>query len=238
MIIGIAAVILVLFQWDDAALWVRDTNQDTPARIRIQQPGLESFALQVASSPEKINRLHQVVPRSQALTLGGQLVTIGVWMWADQPGKANLPQITSIVPPGDPQRNQPQVVQLSQEPQFFTTIVEIPDNSTRLIFTLNPFEGFDQGNNIYYSRPIMTAGEINTDEPPELLNADLSGGTWSGIQFTNLVRNPDGLGVWPRLRPAVIVLLGKIDYRLEETISWTISLLDIQGTSWFVQGSI
>ena len=52
------------------------------------------------------------------------------------------------------------------------------------------------------------------------------------------MRNSEGRGVWPRLRPTVINLLGKVDYRLEETISWTISLLDLQGTGWFVQSSI
>lgn len=235
--VGIAVAILFLFQWDDPALWIRDTNQDTSAHTRIQQPGLGRYALQITSSPEKVNRLHQVLPRPQTLSIQGMPVTIGVWMWADQPGPANLPQITSISPSGDEQSTPAQVVQLSQEPRFFAYTITISEEGSRPILLLNPFENLVQPNIVYFSRLVLAAGEFKPDVPPEL-DKDSSGGTWSGLQFTNLVRNPEGLGSWPRLRPAVITLLGKIDYRLEETISWTVSLLDLQGTSWFVQASI
>jgi len=236
--IGVIAATLVLFQWDDPALWIRDTNQDAPARIRTQQPGVGQFALQITSSSEKVNRLHQVLPRSQALTLPGMPVTIGVWMWADQPGNANLPQITSILPSGDTQTNLPQVEQISQEPNFYAYTVDIPVESSRLILELNPFDNTVSQNTVYYSLPVLAAGEFPHDGPPELREPGSLSGTWSGIPFTNLVRNSEGQGVWPRLRPTVINLLGKVDYRLQETISWTISLLDLQGTGWFVQSSI
>ena len=235
--IGIFIVSLVLFQWDDPALWIRDTNQDTPARIRSQQPGMGKFALQITSSPDKVNRLHQILPKSPVLNLQGMPVTIGVWMWADQPGLVNLPQISSIDPSGDVQVTPAQQVQLSQEPRYFAYTIPVPKVSSRPILLLNPFGKFDQINTIYYSQLVLAPGEFDREVPP-IFNKKSSGGTWSGIPFTNLVRNPEGLRIWPRLRPAVINLLGKIDYRLEETISWTISLLDIQGTSWFVQASI
>ena len=235
--IGVLLVSLVLlFQWDDPALWIRDTNQDTPARIRSQQPVVGKFALQIASSPEKVNRLHQILPRSRDLNLQGIPVTIGVWMWADQPGPVNLPQISSVDPSGDKQVTPAQEVQLSREPRFFAYTILVPKESSRPILLLNPFENYDQINTVYYSQLVLAAGEFNSEVSP-VLDKNSSTGTWSGIPFTNLVRNPEGLGIWPRLRPAVINLLGKIDYRLEDTISWTISLLDVKGTGWFVQAS-
>jgi len=235
--VAVAAAVLALFQWDDPAMWIRDTNQDTPAHVRIQQPGIGSYALQITTSPEKVNRLHQILPSSQAQSIRGMPVTIGAWMWADQPGQANLPQISSIGSSGDKQTTPAQVVQLSREPRFFAYTMTVSKDSRRPIFLLNPFENLSQLNTIYYSRLVLAAGEFNPDVPPDL-DPGSSSGTWSGVQFTNLVRNPEGLGGWPRLRPAVITLLGKIDYRLEESIGWTISLLDLKGTSWFVQASI
>ena len=181
--IGIMAATLVLFQWDDPALWIRDTNQDAPARIRTQQPGMVRYALQITSSPEKVNRLHQVLPRSHVLKLQGMPVTIGVWMWADRPGPVNLPQITTIFPEGDTQSNVAQVVQLSPEPHFFAYTVEVPVDSSRLIFELSPFDTYERENTVYYSLPIMAAGEFSPDVPPELRESgSLSGNlVWNSV---------------------------------------------------------
>jgi hypothetical protein len=185
------------FRWGDAALWHRATSQPAATRQLNDRAVLGKYVLMLSSRYPKpqswLGDLSQLFPENAARQMRGQMVTLGVWMWADQPTNAYLPFLMSYFPPLR------QVVKLGTEPAFFAYQLELPADSEHIIIALQP--GLKAGQNIlfYYDGIVLALGGRPLDEIPRFTQPDGSQGEWGGQPFTNLIRNPSAEDAGPRI---------------------------------------
>jgi len=233
--IVIAAIfgLLVLFEWGDAALWYRASNQNEPTRVLAQIDGNQSYAIQlVDESTEHNPALYQTLLSQDLHTISGNQVTIGAWMWADRPTEAYLPRIMFINSKGQ-RWVEAKLVNITQQPTFYAYKVRLPIDISRAYIAIKPFKNIDQVGIINISNPVVVAGVYDPKTSPQFNDQTARQGNWAGKPFTNLVRNAGTINSWPKFRDYVYMIADAIDYRLAEGIGHVIYTLDFKGTSWY-----
>ncbi len=155
-----------VFQADMAQAWY-------PYGRRIASPvaPFGEHALQLAGKQPAM----QVIPPTQIQALRGQTITIGAWMWADQPVETQLPLLVTYQYNGEQSASPHTRVTLTQTPTFYSQSWQVPQDaaSARLILPRAA-----NGEPLYYDNLIFIAGEISAASAPETLAAQ------------NLARNP------------------------------------------------
>ncbi len=232
LLLGISAV-----TWGDAALWYRSNDQEEMTRLRSDQAVSGKFVLQLngsaITSPRWLVPVFQPLPREQGRLLAGNMVTMGVWMWADQPVQTRTP----ILHAGSQVFSE--VVSLTQTPIFYALPAEISPESTRIWVTLAPFasQKAGAGHVVYYDGFVLAAGERPLDESPVFLDENGTYGEWGGQPFENSLRNASFERAGPRIR-LWLDKLGALFLPDNSRPSFILaSVFDPQGSSWFFQSS-
>jgi hypothetical protein len=227
----------IIFQWDDAALWYRDTTQDEPTRVIAPVQPLQGNALQVvidsqASSPS----LFQIVIPEAGHSLPGKTVTLGSWVWSNVPMAINSPDLLIINKKRETVRLGSPTIQIGTDPVFTSLSFRIPEDATRVYVVLSPSTSSAPAGKVYFAGPILVEGERPVNSHPIFHDRSMSTGEWGG-PFTNLVRNADVAQAWPKIRSDVVHLTNKVSANLDNELYWMIDLLDVRGNSWFLVGS-
>jgi hypothetical protein len=233
VVIGILVSFLILFEWGDAALWYRSTEQNEPTREEVQINGNSSYAIDlVDESADYSPALYQTLINGDVNEISGAVVTIGAWMWADQPVEAYPPRFMFINSKGQKWiRTRP--VMLTTQPTFFTYKVRLPVEPGRAYIVLKPFDDGTKTGKIYYFNPVLAQGRYNLTKIPNFSDVNASRGEWAGRSFKNLVRNAGTIQAWPKFRDYVYIFANAIDYRLAEGLGHVIYSLDYKGTAWY-----
>ncbi len=238
VVLTVCVALLILFEWGDAGLWYRATYQSEPTRVSVQIDGNQAYALQlVDESTTHDTALYQTLLTGNLHEISGTQVTIGAWMWAEQPIIANPPLFMFINSKGQKWINANPVT-LSQKPTFFAYKVTLPVDPGRAYIVLKPFTNGEQVGKIYYSKPVLVAGKFDPRKTPQFTDATASRGDWGGKQFQNLVRNAGATQAWPKFRDYVYTIADTIDYRLAEGIGHVIYTLDYKGTAWYTSSTL
>jgi hypothetical protein len=190
--IAIAAAVVAVLEWGDAASWYPSPVQPVPARVAPNGSAWGTHALRLQASPDnKRMELSQPLLRPDIITLQGQTVTLGAWIWSDTPGSAVLPMLW------DGFNWNPRVVQVSTEPAFYAWQVQVPDDASRLWVRLvqNSAE-----RNFYYDGVVLIAGERRDGTAPVFSDSQGRAGQWAGQPFHNYVRNASAETSAPRVR--------------------------------------
>ncbi|MBN1535641.1 MAG: DUF2142 domain-containing protein [Anaerolineales bacterium] len=233
IMVAVFTALLALFEWGDAALWYRATIQNEPTRVQAQIDGSPLYALQlVDESSEHTPILYQTLLNADLQKISGAQVTIGAWMWADQPMEAYPPQFMFVNAKGQKWVHTAPVM-LRQQPTFYAYKVRLPVNLSRAYIAIKPFGGNEHVGKIYYANPVLAEGVYARRIPPEFTDDSTVHGTWAGKSFTNLVRNAGTIQSWPKFRDYVYTIADKIDYRLAEGIGHVLYTLDFKGTAWY-----
>jgi hypothetical protein len=249
ILIGVASciAIIIVFNWGDAARWLRANYQDFPSRVQIQGNLDKTYALQGKTYPDITWGLNypswnpgffQLIPIEVGNQLRGKTVTIGAWVWSDRNIHGYGPGLNSLREFQDQWFGFKQEL-LNEEPQFIATVVQLPEQQGRLQIWLRTTAIENQDAIIYFSGVILVEGVYPVDTPPQFTDVDGSQGVWDDRQFTNLARNAQFQHAWPYMEPNVFhILTSKIQDLNPFHISSFLSLfLDIPGTKWYTEGT-
>lgn len=198
-ILGLLLIFLALcvFRWGDAAYWYRVIPQGDRTRSLHSEAVIGKHVFRLSASPdEPLPRLAQIVPPDVKKDLIAQSVTLGAWIWASEPIKAQLPVLVTD------HESFSRVVQAGTEPLFFTIHAAPLKPTDHLNLILAPFTAaVDRPTEVYYDGLVMIPGNFETNRPPNFDDTNAREGNWDGLEFRNLIRNASAEGAWPWLRP-------------------------------------
>jgi hypothetical protein len=217
--------ILVVFSWGDAALWYRNTRQNYPTRTSGSEISEGQAAFRLSLRPEdSAVKLVQIIPSDQAAVLSGKPLTLGAWIWASEPIEVPSPQFQVF----DGRQVFSKPVSLTTTPQFYALTFTPQGDTRRAWVTLSLGKDLAVSNSveIYYDGVVLAAGTFPMGEAPQF-NEDATSGTWGGLPFENLLRNPSAERSWLYLRPWADQFGSKVfsDYQGQESFSLTIYTL-------------
>lgn len=237
--VALVAGLSYLFRWGDAADWYVFTPQRQPSRLQTSAAPLGKDALQILATNGRYSYLGQWFSPSQIHSLRNKTVTLGAWMWADQPAQAYSPILVMGTNEGE-QPSQGQLVDLTTTPVFYSTTVLIPNDTAHMSLLLQPVLPQGGGVNFFYDGVTLLEGDFSTGQP-HYADASASRGTWNGHAFRNLVRNASGQAARLWLNPAVSVPFfshiyeGSFPANLDVFVA---SFQDLQGTGWYYRSCL
>jgi len=241
------AVIFIVFNWGDAARWLRATYQDFPSREPIQSDFYDGYILHGKVYPDdNWGQIYpswnpgffQFVPPDISSQLSGKTVTIGAWVWSNGNITGYGPGLNSLLQFQDRWLGFKQE-SLNEKPRFIASVVQLPEQQERLQIWLRTTSSESQADSIYFSGIILVEGAWPVNTPPEFMDSDGSQGIWGNRPFTNLVRNAQFQHAWPYVDPSIFqIVTSKIQDLNSVHISSFISLImDVPGTKWYTKTS-
>jgi hypothetical protein len=233
LLIGAILGSVIIFSWGDAILWYRTTLQDTPTRVvsSLSPLGDHAFELQIKKGDSPTyTQLRQIIPPDTVRELAGKIVTVGAWVWADQP--------LEIIPPGlfDPSGNlsKGSKVTVGVEPAFYAVRATFPRLTDRAWVSMAPLlKKADTSTRLYFDGLVLVEGEPPLEVAPEYDDGTLDSGIWGGYHFSNLLRNGSAEISGPRVRSWADDLATKFipdRGRLSQIIY---SLVDLKAAGWY-----
>lgn len=207
MATGLATLIMLTsIQWREPASWYRDPliGDGRPATgLSRDIPAAAPVGRQVLSLPASADSAARPLygPIADTAALAGQVVTIGGWIWADQPAEIAAPGLVLIntLEVGQTMRSS---IQISATPQFFSWPITMPANLLPVSFVLNTRLLTGSASRLFLDGVVVTPGRFPA-EPPQFSDDQARAGSWGGRPFTNLVRNASFERTGPSLRPWV-----------------------------------
>jgi hypothetical protein len=215
---GIGTVLAVT--WNQPAHWAVKSFQGEATRVETQSAPFGSHALQIGFSPDyEPPFLIQELPTSLVHELRGKNVTLGAWMWASRPISASVPTLQINYAPVSRE------VSLTQAPAFFSSTTFIPTDTYRLSVLLSPQVKIVNNVQYLFDGVLLTEGAFSPGSEPSFKNAELSSGTWNGVEFKNLLAGASGENAWPRIRPGLdrrlnTLLAGQASFMLHVLLDW------------------
>ncbi|HEU4329318.1 MAG TPA: hypothetical protein VFS21_39635 [Roseiflexaceae bacterium] len=214
--LGGALALLPVFAWGDSAYWYRwsyGATQPEATQARVAGAPLGEHAVVLDLAPgEPGHGIVSPLPPAVVASIAGKTVTVGGWIWADQP--------VAVSGPGPLYNNGGSSAFAAALPQYTLTTTptlviqrfSVPTNTTvlhLLIYGAAPQEA----SQIYLDGAFLIPGEFPADTAPRFDDARAATGEWNGQRFTNLIRNGSAEQGWPRLRPWVESLLFRYIHR-------------------------
>jgi hypothetical protein len=222
--VGIPIGIFFVFTSGDVAFWYQPIPQNTPTRVASTQAPLGSFVFQIdASSGVMSNNLIQLLSSSQVERFRGQKVTLGYWIWANQPVKFHSPLLRSD------QQTYSTSVEITTIPTFHTYTTKIAGNTRHLQIVLDAPS--KPGLFIYLDGLVLMKGDYSQRGKPAMSDAGAQHGIWAGKSFVNPIRNASAEQDWPHPRTLVQNLLSKVSPLQPNMV--LASLADWQNSRWY-----
>jgi hypothetical protein len=205
---GCAALLLLVFSWGDAAYWYHGDGEaahTSSTRVASTAAQAGAHAIVLEAQPGEARQLSNPLLGKQVQLAAGQTVTIGGWLWADQPAMPaaiglifKTPDMVWMQPSTHP-------IQPSAEPTFVAWTFEVPEQAFLLQYLLaaGAPAGSSAPAHLYLDGALIVVGSYPTDQAPVFDDQSASGGMWGGRRFANLLRNGSAEQGWPRLRPWV-----------------------------------
>jgi len=199
IMIGVVAVfvLLITFDWGDAASWYRCTAQKSPTRTdQTHILGDYAFRLETAAeiTPGWMHAFFQPIKIEKGKTLSNQTVTFGGWIWASEPVQIESPIIST------PSSQASISLELTQTPTFFAFQTTLPEDAWRTWFVLARRLPSDRDIEIYYDGLVFAQGDYPIESSPVFNSTLGTYGKWGGKPFQNLLQNPSAEVSGPRIR--------------------------------------
>ncbi|MEJ2710032.1 MAG: DUF2142 domain-containing protein [Anaerolineales bacterium] len=191
------AISIAVFSWGDAAGWTRQTDLLEQSRDTTSSAPLGNHAIRFTLTPQKpYARTFQILSGNQVRQLWDQTVTLGAWMWSDQPGKINSPLIRVD---GNTYSQQ---FEIDTKPHFYAFHATIAEDASQMQIFLAPHIPAEAGaTTIYYDGIVLVEGNRPLDQIPDFDNQIATHGSWGEQPFMNLVHGGSGESPWPFVRP-------------------------------------
>jgi hypothetical protein len=214
---GAIALLLLVFGWGDAAYWYHgpsDIVQTISTRAAGATP-LGSQSIMLEARPGGARQLLNPLLGEQVQSAAGHTVTVGGWLWTDQPGMAAELGLSFKTPEMIWATSSARPLQLTAKPTFVAWTFAAPPETFLLQYLLTARAPADPATpaHLYLDGALIVVGSYPADQAPTFDDAAASGGEWGGRRFTNLLRNGSGEQGWPRLRPWLDQALVKYIHR-------------------------
>ena len=231
-ITAVPLLLVAVFSWGDALLWIRMPNslQAVPTRILSSQAPVGRRALQIQVAPnEPITEIYQLLPEDQVIALRGKPVTLGGWIWATQPLTTNAFTLY------DGKRSFTKAFQIDTTPRFFALNFNMAADASHARVILVPGgPGSPDTNTIFYDGLTLVEGNRPLNVAPQFDDTKAQQGKWGGQVFSNLLRNASGetagpgIRLWPeKYKPNFL-----FTFSPELALGF---LLDWHGAGWYYQ---
>jgi hypothetical protein len=221
--------LLLIFTTGDVANWYQPDSQIAPTRLSSPLAPLGAYAFQLDSSTRvQANSLAQLLSPSQVQSLRGKKVTLGYWIWSDQPVKTSSPILK------DDQRAYSELVEVTSTPTFHAFIAKISGSTQHIQIDLaSPGKA---GMQVYVDGLVLVRGDLTQSGTPVWTDVNARRGNWAGKAFENPIRNASAEQGWPRLRTPVQELLAKTSPIRPNMI--LASLADWQNSRWYYRTTL
>lgn len=237
-------LLLLLFSFDDAALWYRWHFTDTlrtSTRVATPLAPVGEHALMLEAQPGQPGpRILTPLLNKDWQRLAGKTITVGGWLWADRPATVPSPALGVPTQPARFRTLEHQQVEVTSEPSFVAWTFEVPVQITALhyIFFIRTVPESEPPLRVFLDGAVVAEGSRPTSEPPVFDDSSGQSGMWGGQRFSNPVRNGSAEQPWPRLNPRIAATIdGSISLGSGRTPSLMLStLLDVERTSGLVLG--
>ncbi|MCJ7433625.1 MAG: DUF2142 domain-containing protein, partial [Anaerolineales bacterium] len=238
----IAFAILFSIRWGDPAFWYRVSSQPQSTRIKTAKAPFGEYAFKIEPNG---GFLGQFLSTPQVRPFRNKTITIGAWMWADQPITAMAPKISYyILSDALMLHSESKTVELTTTPTFVSYTINLPNDTVRAWLTLcsanalgyfcsadAPVYDDSASAMIYYDGIVLIPQELSAGEPT-FLDGDTLSGSWNGTAFENKARNNSAESGWFWLSPQVSSLVTKVAMFGGMDI-FIASIQDPQGTGWY-----
>lgn len=223
----------VLFDWKQPApaLFYASSDSAIPRAIKSENAPIgENIFIQTGQTYSSQGFYHVIEPNSLQEYLG-ESVSIGFWVWAEQPVTLRPPVLELDY----------QTIQLGYEdldvnelPKFFILSAQLPEQGIRL--WLRTFAINDKENCLYWDGFFLVRGDlIETSGNPQYLDINGELILWGGTTHTNLIRNGSAERTWPLFSSKVARVLGR-QINLSTTYLW--SVFDLQANGWYYRSAL
>jgi hypothetical protein len=201
------ALLLLVFGWGDAAYWYHGADEDaqtSSTRVAAVAP-LWSHTIALEMQPGATRQLINPLLGAQIQSTAGRTITIGGWLWTDQPAMSSMMGVMFKTPNMVGAQSSVHPIQPSATPTFVAWTFHVPKQTFLLQYLLvaRAPAGSAAPVHLYLDGALIVAGSYPTDKAPSFDDASASSGVWGGRRFTNLLRNGSAEQGWPKLRPWV-----------------------------------
>ncbi len=210
MALIVLSLILVL-DTGDAAYWYRDELHQPQVSMTqgdsLISPGESALMLEVNPADSLRKWLNPLLPH-QVNQIKGQTVTVGGWLWADDPIQISSPGLFISLKGEKTLHRLKQVIEISTTPTFFAHTYQIPDETEVAYYAFwgENLSGKNEPFQVYLDDAFLVVGDHSDISTTLSQTAPLP----SAIEKNNLVRNPSGEQTWLRLRPWVHSLMAPL----------------------------
>jgi hypothetical protein len=185
----IAAAALTL-RWGGPLAWYQGPAGKFIPRVQVINAPVGSHAFQFDDSGTgKAGSLLQIIPPQVVKSLRGKTLTLGAWIWSNQPTTATTPFVRFLTDSGQVVFSPHRTPKVTQTQQFRAVTFAVPENATRAVVYIRHGRHGLAHNQVFYDGLVLAVGEFGTAQP-NFSGASGTGGTWNGREFTNLLRNP------------------------------------------------
>jgi hypothetical protein len=233
LLLGVS--IIFVFVWDDPASWYRSISQEDPMRIQDDHAPLGEYIFMLDMSSEKTPSwmfpAFQPIPRGSYGDYLDSNLTLGTWIWSDQPATILSPVLS------DGDRYYYEEIAITTEPKYIVVNIDLIQTPVkRLWVSLAPWIGKQTKDlRVFYDGIVLTQGKISTTEHPSFDDIDGATGIWAGKPFKNLLRNGSAESAGIRIRSSFDSIVTQF---LPARASLVVTaVLDPSGAGWIFQAS-
>ena len=187
---GMIALAALVLQWGGALAWYQSPPGQPPVRVETKDArvGRYAFALDDSGPKGSINDIVQIMPPDEVQPLIGKTMTLGAWIWSDQPTKTMRPVIVFFVGKGQLALTPASPVNVTTVPTFYSVTFTVPKNVDHAMIRARLFANGIPHNHVYYDGLVLVPGSFQGIAP---WFADASGahGMWNRQKFDNVIRN-------------------------------------------------
>lgn len=220
------------------ASWYKDGTQSPLARARTKEAPLGEYAFVLDdSSGRSPQGAGQFLGPQLIKPLRGKPLTLGVWLWADEPIRANLPLLRFITSRLEFVDKPLGALDLGVKPVFYQAVIDVPNDANRAILFPPYAEQPPTNIRIYFDGLVLAPGKYS-DISPQFTGAQAIQGTWDGQDFQNLIRNGSAEEDSLSIRSWVDKLTSRLPYGYNNPSFIFSSLQDWQGTNSYYLGSL
>ena len=178
-------LVVLILSPDGMASWYVQGAYKTGQRRVDGQTASGKAALSLPISDSGAARVYQPLAYSQVEALRGQVVTLGAWIWADQPVQARVLIIQ------DASQQKSEEISIGDSPKFYSVSAAISQDTGYVNVILRSHDDEEAaGGQVYFDDVILVAGDFVQKGEPQMEASSAPGVVWSGEPVTNLVRNP------------------------------------------------
>jgi 4-amino-4-deoxy-L-arabinose transferase-like glycosyltransferase len=207
-------VLLLVFEWQAALPANFYQNYHVTRRVRTTQAPDGNYSFMTTRSH---NGFYQVIDKemlNNKSAASGGIVTVGVWVWSNQPVEAPFAQLqfngNDVLKVGK--------VNLTTQPSFLTIRAQIPlEYRTPVLRVVS--NALPEGVEVYWDCFILVPGE-RSGQAPTRTSENCALVDWDGYSGENLIRNPSAEHGWLPLRENVASFVTRVYHYHQITDLW------------------